>query len=165
MATVFCSQCGQQMDDQQKFCASCGKPTQGAAQNTTPQQVPVYGGVQQPTVVYVSKPKIPGRGLGIASMVLGIIGLVYSVISVGGAIDMYSRLDMNYEYYDYVGYSAISSSTAVFAVWSVLSVLALIFGCCSIGKKYKNGVSISGVVMGGMGFLLYVTSIIIVQTI
>lgn len=71
---MFCSKCGVQNEEGLNFCANCGAPLNAApaapAAPVAPQQ-PVY---QQP--VYQQAPVIPGKGMGIAGMVLGIIGLV-----------------------------------------------------------------------------------------
>jgi len=67
----FCTNCGTQMEDTVKFCPNCGTPNN--ASDAQP-QAPMQNGYQQ--VIY-QKPKRPGKGLGIASLVLSIIGLVY----------------------------------------------------------------------------------------
>lgn len=54
----FCTNCGNKIDENAIVCVKCGVPTDN----------------------YPIKKKIPGRGLGIAGMVLGIIGTYYSVI-------------------------------------------------------------------------------------
>ncbi len=59
------------MEDTVKFCPNCGTPNN--ASDAQP-QAPMQNGYQQ--VIY-QKPKRPGKGLGIASLVLSIIGLVY----------------------------------------------------------------------------------------
>lgn len=61
---MFCKNCGAQCPDNAAFCANCGATFQQAA----PQQ-PMYQQPMQPVTV-------PGKGLGVASMVLGIISLV-----------------------------------------------------------------------------------------
>lgn len=82
----FCKHCGSQIEDNAAFCGVCGQ-----AQNTVEPQVqeaPVYTQPQAPVQpqqpVYVApqapvnpygQPVIPGKGLGITSMVLGIVSL------------------------------------------------------------------------------------------
>ena len=79
---MFCPKCGAQNDANQQVCETCGCPLNDApqqpAQPTYQQPVqpvpPVY---QQPgQQVVMVKPSVPGKGLGIASMVLGIIAIV-----------------------------------------------------------------------------------------
>lgn len=59
---MFCSNCGTQNEDGLNFCTRCGHALNASGQ---PQQV-----YQQPQTV-------PGKGQGIAAMVLGIIALVF----------------------------------------------------------------------------------------
>ncbi len=85
---MFCPNCGSQNPDNAVSCATCGaqfapaQPAQPVYQQPAqptyqqPVQQPVYqqpGYPQQP--VYAAKPSVPGKGLGIASMVVGIVSL------------------------------------------------------------------------------------------
>ena len=65
---AYCKNCGSLNNDGVLYCASCGAPMQAAQ----PQQ-PIYpvNNYQQPV-----PQSVPGKGLGITSMVLGIISLV-----------------------------------------------------------------------------------------
>ena len=92
---MFCAKCGVQNDDNLNFCANCGAPLKEAAPVATeapvepgqpvyqappvPQQ-PVYQAPPVPVApVYPAPaaPSIPGKGLGITGMVLGIVSLVF----------------------------------------------------------------------------------------
>ena len=66
---MFCPNCGAQNADNVAFCASCGA-------NMTAQQAPVQQPVYQQPVYQQQPASVPGKGLGIAGMVLGIISLV-----------------------------------------------------------------------------------------
>lgn len=78
---AFCKHCGNQIEDNAAFCGVCGQ-----AQNAAEPQAPVYQAPVQPQQpVYVApqapvnpyaQPVVPGKGLGVASMVLGIVSLV-----------------------------------------------------------------------------------------
>ena len=78
---AFCKHCGSQIEDNAAFCGVCGQ-----AQNAAEPQAPVYQAPVQPQQpVYVApqapvnpyaQPVVPGKGLGVASMVLGIVSLV-----------------------------------------------------------------------------------------
>lgn len=80
---MFCPNCGAQNADNVAFCASCGA-NMGAQQPVqqpvyqAPVQQPVYQApVQQP--VYQPAQQnvpVPGKGMGITGMVLGIVALV-----------------------------------------------------------------------------------------
>lgn len=78
---TFCKHCGSQIEDNAAFCGVCGQ-----AQNAAEPQAPVYQAPVQPQQpVYVApqvpvnpyaQPVVPGKGLGVAAMVLGIVSLV-----------------------------------------------------------------------------------------
>ncbi len=81
---TFCKYCGCQLEDGAMFCVACGQSQADAAPQQAAPQAPVYAQPQQPVyaapqVPYgnpYAQPSVPGKGLGIASMVLGIISLV-----------------------------------------------------------------------------------------
>lgn len=62
---MICSKCGRDNAQGAAFCAGCGAPLA-----TSSFQQPMYG---QPMMMGM---QVPGKGLGIASMVLGIVSLV-----------------------------------------------------------------------------------------
>lgn len=78
---MFCPKCGTQNNDNLKFCANCGEPLNANPQQQPPQQPQYQQPYQQPQYqqpVYqqpYQMPVIPGKGMGIASMVLGIVSL------------------------------------------------------------------------------------------
>ena len=136
---AFCSHCGKQLEDGALFCSGCGA-RQGQAEVRT---------------VYLTKPKVPGRGFGISSMVLSIIGLVYSwvfVSSVGSFLFVEYTNDMWY-------YDLWTSLLTMAVVYSSLPILGVVFGCVSKKRGYKNGISTSGLVMGVIGLLVYLLTI------
>ena len=168
----FCRECGAQLTEQAKFCTKCGVPTgninqeeqsqsqQNQEQSSQAQQVQQQQQQQQqqPVVQYV-KPKIPGRGFGIASMVLGIIGLVYSISSLNTATKIANIVGN-----DYFGlYDVAFNIGAIIGIliFSVLSILALIFSSSARKRGYRNGVSTSGLVMGIIGVIFYFISVMI----
>ena len=65
---MFCPNCGAQNADNVAFCASCGA-------NLGAQQ-PVYQAPVQPVYQQPAQQPVPGKGMGIAGMVLGIVALV-----------------------------------------------------------------------------------------
>lgn len=132
---AFCSYCGKQLEDGALFCSGCGA-RQGQAEVRT---------------VYVTRQKVPGRGFGISSMVLSIIGLVYSWVFVSnvGAFFMTEYMGDMW-YYDFW-----TSLLAAAVVYSSLPILGVVFGCVAKKRGYKNGISTSGLVMGVIGLLVY----------
>ena len=99
--------------------------------------------VQQMQMFQPVKPVRRGRGLGIASMVIGIIAIVYSVP---------------------VAFSSFSFPTEVavpMAIFiGILGVISLVFGIVSICMGYRRGQSISGVIMSSLALLLCIASVI-----
>ncbi len=80
---MLCSRCGYQNAPGTSFCAKCGAPLNAAPSQPMYQQ-PMY---QQP--MYQPPQSKPGNGLGIASMIIGIVSLVffcYIYLSIPAAI-------------------------------------------------------------------------------
>lgn len=71
---MFCPNCGTQNADGTAFCAGCGANLNA---QQAPTQQPVY---QQPVYqqpIYRQPASVPGKGLGVTGMVLGIVALVF----------------------------------------------------------------------------------------
>ena len=133
---AFCVNCGKEIANGAAFCPNCGTANQGS------------------TVIYV-KPKVPGRGLGISSMVLGIIAMVYA-FSVASVIpEMIKDLTR-------IGFGVDSSSSVVMPIimLSSMSVLSLCFAPAAIKRGYKNGISYSGLILGLVSLCLYLYTFI-----
>ena len=145
---AFCKNCGVQIPDNSAFCGNCGAS-----------QTQVVNGYTGGTVVMV-KPKVPGRGFGISSMVLGIIGLVYGAILMLG-MGVLDSVD-----FGYISSSVYASSLGSVFGYSVLSILSVCFAPAAFKRGYKNGVSNSGLVMGVIGLICYfITALIILSNI
>ncbi len=72
---MFCTKCGQQVDDRATICPYCGSPMENAeASNTPPVDTP-------PTYTPPAPPAAPSKGLGIASIILGACGIVLAFVS------------------------------------------------------------------------------------
>ena len=136
----FCQNCGTQVSDGAAFCANCGTPVAAASQAAVNQPAvnqPVFQPIAQPVVMV--KPKAPGRGFGISSMVLGIIGLIYGFILLINAYDISTE------------------QLPIIFIYSSLPILSLCFAPAAFKRGYRNGVSISGLFMGiiGAAFFLF----------
>ena len=64
---MTCTNCGAQCPDNSAMCQNCGAPLHSVQQQYRPQY--------QARPMYTAVPTVPGKGLGVASMVLGIISL------------------------------------------------------------------------------------------
>ena len=107
------------------------------------------------------KAKTPGRGFGIASMVLGIIAVLnaFSLImfdlSAGVVTDIDQSITQGAAAY---GMKFILTFMIVFV--GILTVLSLVFGIVSVVKGYRK-TSIAGLIMGGISLVICVVSIFV----
>lgn len=99
---------------------------------------------QQMQMLQPVKPVRRGKGLGIASMVIGILAILNSVLLA--ALLWFFPFE-------------IVVVSAVFV--GILSVASLVLGIVSLCKGYKKGCSISGVIMSSLALLLCVASVIL----
>lgn len=132
----FCSKCGNAVNDTDNVCSNCGNQLNTAQINQ----------------IVIAKPKIPGRGFGISSMILGILGLVYGLAMLGNiliALEDFSK------YY-------LESLISPTVIWTIVALLAIIFSVCALGRKYRNGISASGLILGILGFAMCITDIVII---
>ncbi len=138
---AFCTNCGTAYTEGAVACPNCGYPTGS-----------------QPQVQYVQyvKPKVPGRGFGITSMVLGIVGLFYGFYLMIGCIALSAAVSFG---------EIISEMLLVFMfevlLFSSLSIMAVAFSITAKNRGYINGISKSGTVMGVIGLAMYLISTIV----
>ena len=152
---AFCIKCGTQIAETDSFCPACGTPN--TTKQAQPAQPQYYAQPQQVVYTY-AKPKIPGRGFGITSMVLGIIGLVYAISCCSSAIT-FSDLS-NGNFFASLGDAFIGAVL----LYSVLSILAVCFSIAGRNRGYRCGVSKSGLIMGIIGLVLYALACLIFAT-
>ena len=134
---MYCPNCGKKVDEKAVICVGCGVMLNN---NAAP--------------VASTKPK---RGKGIASMVLGILALLYCLIAFAGFEDLEQEL-----------FGATSSYQFGFAFGYVLiqSVLAIVSVClaCAERKTEKNGFNTAGLWLSLASFLLIAITFIYVIT-
>lgn len=128
---MYCINCGKEVDKNADVCLKCGKL--------------LNQGVKEEVVLAPVKPKIPGRGLGIAGMVTGIISTYYAlIIAFLTFIMLLSGEELYYEEKLIVMF--------IFLFWPmVLSIVSL---GLSIGAKAKNNLK-----MTNAGLILSIVSI------
>ena len=179
----ICTNCGREVSDTSLFCPACGA---SFAQQTAPvQQQPAANEYpmnqspyepqtyQQPTQQQFQyqpqqyrpampvKTKVPGRGFGISSMVLGIIAVLnaFSLIifdlSTGVVADIDQSVTRGAAAY---GMKFILTFMIVFV--GILTVLSLVFGIVSVVKGYRK-TSIAGLIMSGISLVICVVSIFV----
>ena len=103
---------------------------------------------------YVAPPGPPGRGFGIASLVLGIIGILFSLSVL---IAVFSSVSSYYRYY----YSMLGEVLTVSLIHSPLTILACIFSGVALSKGYRTGVSKSGLVLSMVSFGFIIVTIVL----
>jgi len=188
---MFCSRCGSKLPDDSKSCNECGfeagkaeineKSNRNAQNPYQPnynyeQSSQTYQSAQPPNqpnqqyqpyyVPVYTKPRRPGKGFGITSMILGIFGIVYSsMLSLialqailysfaydSGNIDIYKNMKM------IMGNFFESDNTeniiAIISTCLVCAILALIFYTVSKNKGYRSSISKSGFILSIVSFAL-----------
>lgn len=147
---MFCPNCGANQADGARFCQNCGAPMIYSA------------GVQAPQPTYVAvRQKVPGRGMGIAAIVLGIVGVFYGFVMAiaASALSDIDRVASNMR--PNVDVRVSSAFVVPIIMLASLSIMALAFGSSAVKKGYKNGISTSGIVLGIIGIALYVIALIL----
>jgi len=146
---MFCKNCGNQMAEDARFCPNCGADNGDVQPNQFVQ--PIY-----------VKPRIPGRGLGIAGMVLGIIGSIYAFIFLMN-METFESVNTLSNDVDSLAETTFNSAfiTAI-VIYSVLNILAVSLAGAGRSKGYRNGISTSGVVLGVIGLIMNVATIALV---
>jgi len=135
----FCSKCGNAVNEADNVCSKCGNSLNNSGDSSV--QV----------VQVVAKPKIPGRGFGIAAMVLSIIGIL---VEISGLTNITYAANAN------ASKGVFEEFLSMFAVYGVCCLLALIFGVLSVKQSLKNGQGVAGLILGLLGTVLTVVNIV-----
>ena len=155
----FCPNCGQQIEEGTSFCRNCGCNLSAAPAQTPINQVNY---VQQPNYA-AQKPAQRGKGLAVASLVLGIISLFYSLISLGALSGIEDSLIEAYETsgLESAMVAKISFGIGFVLVVTITGILSLIFG---INRK-KYGLGKAGIILSSIALVIAVISFIYILTI
>ena len=131
---MYCSNCGSKIEKDYSFCGHCGN----SVNNT-----PVYN---QPTYYY--EPKVPGYGISIAGMVLGIVGLSFAMIDLLGVASSSYALELAV-YKRFI----LAYAFGVVIIPLSLSATGLPLSICGFLKN-KNGKNISGIILNSITLLI-----------
>jgi len=156
MALIHCPECGKEVSDLAPQCPACGYPIARMQQPPYP-QVPfqaIPDPIPAPIPGYVYKMKIPGRGFGIASLVLGIIGTFYSVIFALSSLVVFA--DASAERYEAATGFLLGGIELL-----IFGILALVFGILSVRRGYQAAKSKAGIILGGITAVLCVLMIVL----
>lgn len=129
----FCSNCGKELNENAVICVKCGASTNN---NRT-------------------KVKQPGKGCGIASMVLGIISTFYSIC----ALFIFICLLASGEYF--LAYEKIILGFVFLIIPIILLIIGLPLGISS-RIKLKNGINLTGILLNSISLILCALSILII---
>ena len=125
---MYCSNCGKKVDPKAVVCVGCGCSL-----------------------------KKRGNGFGIASMILGLVGLFYALCAFSRVIDLGSYLD-----YQTISYQ-IGFSIGFFLVQSILSIVWFSLCICD-RKNNKTGFNLAGLILTSITFVIVVIQFIVVAT-
>lgn len=155
----FCPNCGQQIEEGTSFCRNCGCNLSAAPAQTPINQVNY---VQQPNYA-AQNPAQRGKGLAVASLVLGIISLLYSLISLAALSGVEDSLIEAYETsgLESAMVAKISFGIGFVLVVTITGILSLIFG---INRK-KYGLGKAGIILSSIALVIAVISFIYILTI
>lgn len=138
---MFCTNCGLKMEKVGRFCASCGTSTEASSVQVPPvvqTPPPSYPPMLPP---YQKKASNQGLGLGITSLIIGVVTLVFAFIDLAG-------IDSG----DYA-YIFLSEIGLLF----LMSVAGITFG--GISARAENAVGRAGLTLsiGALLFTFYLT--------
>lgn len=131
----YCANCGKEILENADVCVNCGK------------------------LINPQKNKIPGKGKSIASMILGIISIIWSFMMLLSLeqsvetliVEMYYNQLVAYFIGYYIGFTLFSL---------VPSIVGLILGIKG-NKATKNGKALAGVITSSISLLICIISLII----
>lgn len=135
---MYCPNCGKEVNEKAVVCVGCGVPLNNN-----------YNNLQ-----INDKPK---KGKGIASMVLGIIAVLYCLCAFA-AFD-----DLDYTLYPYSGSEQFGFAIGFILIQTILATVGL---CLAVSerKKIKNGFNTSGFWLSIVSFAMIAIQFIYVIT-
>lgn len=140
---MYCSRCGVKIEDDSVFCSKCGNQLRG--------NPPVYN--NQPNYVYVNQAKVPGNGLSIAGMVLGIIALFFAFCYIVALTGNDFKRDMLI--YGRYGSQVTAYAFGVILIPTILATTGLPLSISGM-SKHKSGKNVAGVVLNTITLVLQV---------
>ena len=137
---AFCRNCGQEILAGARFCSNCGTPDSVVA---------VYAYAQPPRK---PSPKIPCRGLGIASMIVGIVGVAYTACMFLVSIMVFA---MEQDYDD------ILPMVIITGFFGAMSLVSLVMSIAAILRGNSTGQAKTGLITSIIGIICTITTFMI----
>lgn len=151
----YCSNCGEQIDEKAVICVKCGVPVSESNINVPSYNTPSYTEVKT------------GNGAATASLVLGILGVIASVITLVISIGIASYYANSWERSLYSLYSNTYDSEKVamaFLVTAVPGILSLIGFPLGLFCR-KGGSKVAGIVLNTIALAICIIQVIIIMSI
>lgn len=149
---MYCRNCGEKAQEDALFCAKCGYA--------------LKSGEVMERSTNIATVKKEGSGTAIASMVLGILGVIFGIISLLIAL-AYSTYE-SYTYMDLYGslsreYQSAKTLAAIMIVFlpAVLSIIGFSLAIASRGKL-KNGANTAGLVLNIITIIICILDFIMI---
>ena len=159
---MYCTNCGERVDDNASFCVKCGTPVYTEMSTEKNNVSDVY--YNSRTVKYRRS------GAATASLVLGIIAIIFTLFTFIGSIGMavYAEKTLEVKVYSKLSSSFDAEKMMIALGLSLLpSILAIIGLCLAIGSrgKVKNGANGAGIILNTITIIALIVQTIIVMTI
>ena len=145
----FCGKCGSKCEDNTKFCQNCGAPlSEEAPKQSSTVNDPAGSTVKSPESgvspnMNAANPNTGAKkttsGFAVASLVLGIVGIITGFFGVA---------------------LATIFGMGIAIIFLVPSMLAIAFGLIVMIKYEKKGLAIAGFVLGLLFFIIFLISAI-----
>lgn len=129
---MFCSNCGKQIPDNSAFCLNCGTAfSQPQQPQYPPQYQPQPGGYMPP-----QKPaEEPGKGLAIASLVLGIVSFLCFAYISGPLAIIFGCVANSKGYRGKMATAGIVCGAVAVVLW-IFGLILLLFADYSIANTF-----------------------------
>lgn len=142
----FCANCGSEINENADICLKCGVLINKDNMNVN--------SVETYNQNIVAKTKVPGKGLSVAGMVLGIIAAVWVLIKLFQIGNI--EADLTLTIFSYYTSSFVIGYAIGYTLFSLVpSIIGLILSIVGM-KKQKSGINITGLLLNIIALALSV---------
>lgn len=148
----YCSNCGSELKENADVCLGCGRLINRQNYYNINNQDYNYF----PNNYY--KPKVPGKGMSIAGMILGIVAVFWAFMSLISIEEVNNSISYYYDASEIIGY------IIGYTLFSLTpSIVGLCLSICGY-KKQKNGLNITGIILNIITLAIVVIEIVYILT-